>query len=106
MNYYFLKSVISILGGHCDYLHSVQKEPSMNYETRQFITAFTSARHLSLSKYITNKYTGTPHHQHITFFCSRISVAALETRAFSALVMSVEHSNDYALHFSMEIKNE
>jgi hypothetical protein len=37
-------------------------------------------------------------------FCSRGSVAAFEPRALSALVMSVEHNNDYALQFSVEIR--
>jgi len=38
--------------------------------------------------------------------CSRDSVATLEPRAVSAVVMSVQHSNDYELQFSMEIKNK
>ena len=36
-------------------------------------------------------------------FCSKDSIAALEPRALSALVMSVQQNNDYALQFSMEI---
>lgn len=39
-------------------------------------------------------------------FCSRDSVPALEPRALSSIVMSVKHNNDYALQFSVEIKNE
>jgi len=71
MNYYFLKSVISVWGSHCDYSHSVQKDLTW--------TGWSSVAE---------------------------TVATLEPRAVSAVVMSVEHSNDYALQFSMEIKNE